>query len=79
MPKDKIKEIVGEYWNLFVEGLIVTILIAAFIEAEPIFKYLAFAIAVTDIIILIHALIVDEDPKFLIVDLLIRSVLRSSK
>lgn len=79
MPKDKVKEFFTEYWNLFLEGLIVAVLIAGFIEAEPIFKWVAFLIGATDLIILIHALWVEEDPKFLIVDLLIRSILRSSK
>jgi hypothetical protein len=76
MPKDKIKEIFTEYWNAIIEGLIIALLFVGFAEVSPIFGFLAVVSSLTDIVIIIHALVVDEDPEFLIVDLIIRWILK---
>ena len=67
MPKDKVKEIVGEYWKAFVEGIVTSAIIPAFMSINRILFAVGLMFIITDVIILIHSVVELEDPKFLFV------------
>ena len=66
MPKNKIKEVFTEYWNLIIEGIFSTIIIGAFMPINFFTFIFGLIFIMADMSILIYSLVYSNDPKFLI-------------
>ncbi len=81
MPKDKIKETVREYWQLFVEGIVkdVAILPAMISLGHPIAVLSAIIIYAADAYVLWYSITQNNDPKLLITFLLTEAATGESR
>lgn len=67
MSKYNVKEIVGEYWKVFVEAIVSSGIFYAFMSINTLLFILCLAIIAIDIYTLYYSIVELEDPKLLII------------